>query len=150
MRWIKFEDMKPPIGMNIFVTNGRGEVGILQWTKSYNEDICQFVDIQTDNWNCPREIYDLNYWAPIHFVEKYLPHDLQGNLLPKQDWYLKYKDHPNITKINSIVDNLNKKTDDELWAHINGSEAYGYSKVREVCRLIKECSEYPSRDTDKA
>lgn len=153
MRWIKFYDMMPPIGMNIFVANSKGEVSIVKWTKAYNNDDTKSILLHTDDWEGSRGIYSLDYWAPVHFLYKHLPIGKHGGLSRDQNWYVENIKHPNIQKIKDIAKDLNKKTYIELWELIKtdfGAQSYQNFKVEEVCKLIKECELCPKKGSHES
>ena len=141
MKWIKFDDMRPPVGMNVFVTT-RGDVSILRWKKEYNEWESEFISVYCDDWAQPREIYALDFWAPVSFFEKHLPDAFnQEDLKIEDDWYAQNKSNDNIEKIKQITADLAQKNDSELSEMIKidtGSCSYGLLKIREIHTLFEQ------------
>jgi hypothetical protein len=151
MKWIKFDDMKPAVGMYVFVTT-RGNVSILMWEKEYNENESLFVSVYSDTWPQPREIYALDFWAPVSFFEEHLPDAFeQEDLKEDEDWYSQNKTHPNIEKIKQITEELSKKSESELREMIKtdyGASAYGYLKQLEISKLFEQIN-HPNREVEK-
>jgi len=99
MKWIKFSDIKPTVGMYIFVV-GKDAVNIIRWEKSYEDDDNQYISVYDDTWPNPCRIWDLDAWAPVSFFNEYLPALTScENISPECDWYIIHKDHPNIKRI---------------------------------------------------
>lgn len=151
MKWIKFNDMKPPIGMYIFVTL-EDDVSILRWEKEYNEWDSTFVPVYSDGWCGSKEIYALNFWAPVSFFKEHMPDAFeQDELKPEDDWYFQNKDHPNIDKIKNIVNDLDEKSPEQFSEMIKtscGFSSYGYLKRGEVIKLFEEIN-YPNRQAER-
>jgi hypothetical protein len=138
MKWIKFSDMMPPIGMYIFVIS-RNDIGIIQWQKKYIEFDSEFVGVQCDNWDQPREIYALDFWAPVSFFSEYIPDVNEADELPDEmNWYLEHKDHENIAKIKAITDDSGKQASDYQVKTDYGSCSYYYRNTTEASKLFKQ------------
>lgn len=142
MKWIKFSDMNPPVGMWVLVTT-RKDVAILKWDKYYEEYDSGFISVYNDTWAQPREIYALDFWAPVSFMREHLPDAFEeDDLEPKDNWYLDNKDHPNIIKIKEITEELAAMTQDkwdEWFEYGGGSKVrYGHKKIQEVSNLYEQ------------
>jgi hypothetical protein len=155
MKWIKFRDMKPPIGMNIVVTNNRGEIGIIKWEKEYLEHDSEFIDMVYNEGHNPREIYDLEYWAPVEFLYEVLPpynHDYGDALPVEQDWHLQHKDNPHLIRMKEIIQELATNTDEvnDKWEQRGAvSTAYKRHLLYEIGECLTDIA-WPTRKEDES
>lgn len=72
MKWFSFQEINPPIGMRVFVTNWH-YVGIVEWTKEMDEDINEFADLVDNVEDYGSLIQDLDYWCPVSQMSLYIP-----------------------------------------------------------------------------
>jgi len=137
MKWIKFDDMIPPVGLHIFVTNGRGEVGVLIWDEKYIDNPDKFISLHKDNWSCARKIYDLTFWVPVNFLSEFLPDAFDSDDLKDEDnWLIEHKEHPYLAQIKALsrcpAINDNKTT----FKHACGCAIASYAIVFQISVLF--------------
>ena len=72
MKWISFDDMEPPIGMNIIITRHE-DINIVKWG-SHNPDSSKGTVRVCDDEFCSLIMdWKLHYWAPVSFFKEHLP-----------------------------------------------------------------------------
>ena len=137
MKWIKFDDMTPPIGLHIFVTNGRGEVDVLIWEEEYNDNQDQFIILHKDDWSCPREIYDLTFWVPVNFLSEFLPDAFESDDLKDEDnWLVDHKEHPYLAQIKALSRCPAINDNKTMFKHAWGCKTASYAIVSQISVLF--------------
>lgn len=96
MKWISFDDMMPPVGMNVVVVNF-GHMAVVKWEKEYEDKGEYFITFR-DTSSRYKPMWDLDYWAPVSFFNHLMPEALTE----EWDWYAEHKDHKNIQKIKAM------------------------------------------------
>lgn len=146
MKWISFNDIKPPCGMWVFITDCRG-VNIVKWD---NFDMHADFDLHGSGGFTP--LWDLDYWAPISFFNnEHLPWSSNERLDKKhQDFLLIFKDDKRIQVIKDLTEKLNKMPGEEKSLRVfekgirigddRSSESYGSKEsliIGDIQRLYK-------------
>jgi hypothetical protein len=152
MKWISFKDMRPPMGLNIFVCNEK-EIGIITWDQEYTNRDSSFLRVCQNTWAGGREVYELCYWAPISFFKEHLPSFIDGELIleKKHDWYSINSTHHAIDKMKEITRDLESKTKYELKAFHKtdyGSIRYDSQQVKKWNELL-ESIDNPGNELDE-
>ena len=109
MKWIRFEDIKPPIGMNILVIT-HGLIAVFEWEKKYEEDSAQCVWVCGDNIKSGLCIFDLDGWVPASFFDQYYG-KRRFSFDEKDDWYLNNKRNPYVETIKDTIEHIDTSDD---------------------------------------
>jgi hypothetical protein len=115
MNWISFDDMEPPIGMNIIIVRG-DDINIVEWGDHWGNSNKNTVLVRRDEFTSSIVDWKLHYWAPVSFFKEHLPKEWDENLSdlePENDWYHQHKDHPLLSKIKEISAEIIEKKDEK-------------------------------------
>jgi len=101
MKWIKLDDMRPPVGMHVIIINF-GYMAVIQWKQQYNEDEGEYISLDRNYSGRCKPVYEIDAWAPISFFYKYMDDEYLKN--EESDWYAQHKDNPLINIIKEMSD----------------------------------------------
>lgn len=99
MKWIKLDDMRPPVGMYVIVIYG-SSMAIIEWKQQYNEDEGEYISFDSNYGGRCKPIYQIDGWAPISFFDKYMDDKYVES--EENDWYAQHKDNPLVNIIKEM------------------------------------------------
>lgn len=133
MEWIRFDDLKPPIGLNIVVTS-HGRMAFIKWNRKYIDNNCETIHFMSNNWVTPNEIWELDFWAPVDFLNNEIPETDEfyddTRLSYKDDWYYRNKDKHNFKILKEVIHKINNTEDTALQdtcVYLNGAKVKEYN-----------------------
>jgi len=140
MEWIRFEDMEPPIGLNIVVTSHE-RMAFIKWDRKFLKNNCESFDFMSNTWVTPNEIWELDLWAPVDYLNLEIP-ELDDNhysprLCEKYDWFARNKESHKFGLLKELIYKINHTDDESLQdtcVYSNGVKIKEYNghKVHDV------------------
>jgi hypothetical protein len=133
MEWIRFEDMEPPIGLNIVVTSNN-RLAIIKWERKYLTNNCETIHFMSNDGVTPNEVCELDFWAPVDFLNNEVPATDEyygGTRLPDgYDWRYRNKDKHNFNLLKELIYKINNTKEEELQdtcIYLNGIKIKEYN-----------------------
>lgn len=149
IKWFKFDEIKPPHGMNIIAINCRNEIAIFKWDSDISEG--EFVDSFTSCWRSDREIYDFEAWIPVDYFPYPATSFSDPDKIKKSDNIL-FHNTPEIetiiSEIKSKTTALQKMSKEERFKIIilpNGSQLQGDYLLHEISNLYNKIKDIANR-----